>query len=536
MAEEQVGDDDAFLYGEDAEQEEGNRGVEVVEAANGGGASEESRPVPAIEEAEHTVAADGAGDDDDDAGEAEGGGGEDDDEDEDSDDEDLVTIDINQQQIQDVKTSYQTFGLNKAVRQIPGAGEKKGKFAVEEFEQVGTVNGKPAHEFDIDTLEDKPWRKPGADITDYFNYGFSEDTWNAYCQRQHRIRRSETGAVGMHTGGAMKQILQQPGAAAPIVGATQAIPTVGPPKRLPTVLNRTSVPPPTATTSAPNTSVPPPASGPPPPATDSSPVPISVMTHEKRHYPKNKGPMGIDFSMPPPGLPPPGLPPPGMPPPGIPPPGFDGGGGGGGGGIPPPMSDFPGDDPFGQGGDDYYGAGMEPTMESQWSEPPPSSNPDAPPGDERYDERHMRERDVWRGPPTSSSSSSRHHHSRSPPPPPHAYPPRDPRDSRERDRERERERERGSREPRERKRRRSRSRSPPPAAPPSGRYSGRERDRERDRDRERGGERERNRSRSRSPPPSRRSRESKRERRDGSRERSSRRDIKTEIKTERIDD
>ena len=145
---------------------------------------------------------------------------------------------------------------------------------------------------------------PGADITDYFNYGFSEDTWNAYCQRQHRIRRSETGAVGMHTGGAMKQILQQTGAAAPIAGATQAIPTVGPPKRLPTVLNRTSVPPPqTATTTTPNTSVPPPASGPsgpPPPATDSSPVPISVMTHEKRHYPKNKGPMGIDFSMPPP--------------------------------------------------------------------------------------------------------------------------------------------------------------------------------------------------------------------------------------------
>lgn len=72
-----------------------------------------------------------------------------------------MTIDINQQQIQDVKTSYQTFGLNKAVRQIPGAGEKKGKFAVEEFEQVGTVNGKPAHDFDIETLEDKPWRKPG---------------------------------------------------------------------------------------------------------------------------------------------------------------------------------------------------------------------------------------------------------------------------------------------------------------------------------------------------------------------------------------
>ena len=109
-------------------------------------------------EPEPAISGDGGGDV---ANETEGGGGgEDDDEDEDSD-EDLVTIDINQQQIQDVKTSYQTFGLNKAVRQIPGAGEKKGKFAVEEFEQVGTVNGKPAHEFDIESLEDKPWRKPG---------------------------------------------------------------------------------------------------------------------------------------------------------------------------------------------------------------------------------------------------------------------------------------------------------------------------------------------------------------------------------------
>ena len=40
MAEEQGGDDDAFLYGEDAEQEV-NRQDEVAEAANGGGASEE---------------------------------------------------------------------------------------------------------------------------------------------------------------------------------------------------------------------------------------------------------------------------------------------------------------------------------------------------------------------------------------------------------------------------------------------------------------------------------------------------------------
>ena len=34
----------------------------------------------------------------------------------------------------------------------------------------------------------------GADITDYFNYGFTEDTWQAYCSRQRRMRVNESGA------------------------------------------------------------------------------------------------------------------------------------------------------------------------------------------------------------------------------------------------------------------------------------------------------------------------------------------------------
>lgn len=36
---------------------------------------------------------------------------------------------------------------------------------------------------DIDSLDDKPWRRPGADITDYFNYGFDEISWKQYCRR-----------------------------------------------------------------------------------------------------------------------------------------------------------------------------------------------------------------------------------------------------------------------------------------------------------------------------------------------------------------
>ncbi|XP_062554187.1 pre-mRNA 3'-end-processing factor FIP1 [Armigeres subalbatus] len=81
----------------------------------------------------------------------------------------------------------------------PGPDKAKqpaGKFSIDEFESVGTINGVPAHEFSIDSLEEKPWRKPGADITDYFNYGFNEETWRAYCERQKRMRMHESG-VGL---------------------------------------------------------------------------------------------------------------------------------------------------------------------------------------------------------------------------------------------------------------------------------------------------------------------------------------------------
>ena len=28
----------------------------------------------------------------------------------------------------------------------------------------------------------------GADISDYFNYGFTEETWKQYCEKQRRMR------------------------------------------------------------------------------------------------------------------------------------------------------------------------------------------------------------------------------------------------------------------------------------------------------------------------------------------------------------
>eukprot|EP01086_Lenisia_limosa_P005354 TRINITY_DN21968_c0_g1_i1.p1 TRINITY_DN21968_c0_g1~~TRINITY_DN21968_c0_g1_i1.p1 ORF type:complete len:168 (-),score=33.47 TRINITY_DN21968_c0_g1_i1:3-506(-) len=43
-------------------------------------------------------------------------------------------------------------------------------------------------EIDIDKVEKKGWREPGADITDYFNYGLNEKTWRVYCERQLALK------------------------------------------------------------------------------------------------------------------------------------------------------------------------------------------------------------------------------------------------------------------------------------------------------------------------------------------------------------
>ncbi|KAF2205481.1 hypothetical protein GQ43DRAFT_428070 [Delitschia confertaspora ATCC 74209] len=51
--------------------------------------------------------------------------------------------------------------------------------------------GKPVSQIDIDAdlaESTKPWRLPGADQSDYFNYGFDEFTWEMYRQRQANMK------------------------------------------------------------------------------------------------------------------------------------------------------------------------------------------------------------------------------------------------------------------------------------------------------------------------------------------------------------
>ncbi|KXH44075.1 Fip1 domain-containing protein [Colletotrichum simmondsii] len=56
--------------------------------------------------------------------------------------------------------------------------------------------GKPITAVNIDedlTENEKPWRKPGTDISDYFNYGFDEFTWALYAAKQEAVRGEFSG-------------------------------------------------------------------------------------------------------------------------------------------------------------------------------------------------------------------------------------------------------------------------------------------------------------------------------------------------------
>ncbi|OWZ19864.1 Pre-mRNA polyadenylation factor [Phytophthora megakarya] len=65
-----------------------------------------------------------------------------------------------------------------------------GGSAVDGVDDLAMFGGRrTAFDVDIDLLEDRPWRKPGVDISDYFNYGFDEHSWREYAARQLRLRR-----------------------------------------------------------------------------------------------------------------------------------------------------------------------------------------------------------------------------------------------------------------------------------------------------------------------------------------------------------
>jgi len=93
------------------------------------------------------------------------------------------------------------------------------------------VNGNPVYppigkpiadiEIDVDLIEhEKPWRRPGADQSDWFNYGFDEFTWSTYTLRQKTVagaiveQKEENTQFEMMFGGGGGMMPGMPAAAA----------------------------------------------------------------------------------------------------------------------------------------------------------------------------------------------------------------------------------------------------------------------------------------------------------------------------------
>uniref|UniRef100_A0A8C5KJZ2 Pre-mRNA 3'-end-processing factor FIP1 n=1 Tax=Jaculus jaculus TaxID=51337 RepID=A0A8C5KJZ2_JACJA len=273
---------------------------------------------------------------------------EDDSDSDSDDDEDDVHVTIG-----DIKTGapqYGSYGTAPVNLNIKTGGRVYGttgsKVKGVDLDAPGSINGVPLLEVDLDSFEDKPWRKPGADLSDYFNYGFNEDTWKAYCEKQKRIRMglevipvtSTTNKITVQQGrtGNSEKEASLPSSKSEFTSPPSLFKSGLPPsRRLPgsidvigqtitisrvegrrranensniqvlsersasEVDNNFSKPPPFFPPGAPPTHLPPPPFLPPPPTVSTAPPLIP--------------PPGIPITVPPPGFPPP----PGAPPPSL---------------------------------------------------------------------------------------------------------------------------------------------------------------------------------------------------------------------------
>ncbi|KAI1182603.1 Fip1 motif-domain-containing protein [Nemania serpens] len=108
-----------------------------------------------------------------------------------------------QSRYSDIRNIPQRSTSTDTSRKPPIKKEESSKSASAELPAVSTstidVNaipiykpvGKPITQVNIDQdlpENDKPWRNPGTDLSDYFNYGFDEFTWALYAAKQDSVR------------------------------------------------------------------------------------------------------------------------------------------------------------------------------------------------------------------------------------------------------------------------------------------------------------------------------------------------------------
>ncbi|KAG5298757.1 pre-mRNA polyadenylation factor fip1 [Histoplasma capsulatum G186AR] len=100
-----------------------------------------------------------------------------------------------------IAPKVETATIPNAITAKPTVPQKPGSAYPAQHTSTIDINANPVHpttskpilstdlDADFPTENDKPWRKPGSDMTDYFNYGFDEFTWASYCLKQDTLRK-----------------------------------------------------------------------------------------------------------------------------------------------------------------------------------------------------------------------------------------------------------------------------------------------------------------------------------------------------------
>jgi pre-mRNA 3'-end-processing factor FIP1 len=59
-------------------------------------------------------------------------------------------------------------------------------------------DGQSVYEYDLAVMDGsgQPWRRPGSDLSRWFNYGFDEVTWVKYCEYRRDMSKGREGLVG----------------------------------------------------------------------------------------------------------------------------------------------------------------------------------------------------------------------------------------------------------------------------------------------------------------------------------------------------
>ncbi|XP_057959226.1 FIP1[III]-like protein [Malania oleifera] len=75
-------------------------------------------------------------------------------------------------------------GAHLSSKAVPGLAQSGYGFSLPWYRTILDV--------DINSFEQKPWRNPGVDITDFFNFGFDEESWKSYCNYLEQTRQQTT--------------------------------------------------------------------------------------------------------------------------------------------------------------------------------------------------------------------------------------------------------------------------------------------------------------------------------------------------------